>query len=80
MNNVIMDHIASGHFDSELGAMTRDPKYADYTAIEIKAILTDRITDNMLPEHDYGLRGPIWLLVVILGALLAVAITYNVGG
>ena len=80
MNSIIMDHIDRGHFDKELGAMTRDPKYSEYTAIEIKAVLTDRITDNMLPEYHHGLRGPIRLLLVLLGALLAVAITYNVGG
>jgi hypothetical protein len=38
---IIMDHIDRGHFDRELGEMTRDPKYAEYTAIEIKAVLTE---------------------------------------
>ena len=74
MDNVIMDHIADGHFDRELGEITRDPKYAEYTAIEIKAILTDRISDNMLPTHHYGLRWPLRVLVGLLVGLVAVAL------
>jgi hypothetical protein len=74
-----MDHIASGHFDRELGAMTRDPQYAEYTAIEIKAVLTDRITDNMLPEHDYGLSKVYAAIVGGLIVLLGIFITWGPG-
>ena len=77
MNNIIMDHIDGGHFDRELGAMTRDPKYAEHTAIEIKALLTDRITDNMLPEHHYGLGRVYATVVGCLVVLLSIFITYN---
>ena len=78
LNNVIMDRIADGHFDHELGEITRDPKYAEYTAIEIKAILTDRISENMLPEHHYGLQWVYRALVAALVGLVVFAIT--VGG
>jgi len=42
-SDAIMDEIQSGHFDKELGAMARDPEYAEYTAIELKSLLHDRI-------------------------------------
>ena len=76
-NRVIMDHIDDGHFDAELGELTRSPKYAEYTATEIKSVLTDRITENMLPTHHYGLRWPLRLLGVLLAALVCVAIVFN---
>lgn len=56
-DNTIIDHIAEGRFDRELGEIVRDPKYAEYTAIEIKSILTDRIA-----ERRYGLG---WTLRVL---------------
>lgn len=80
MNSIIIDHIDKGNMDRELGQIVRDPEYADYTAMEIKAVLTDRIADNMLPEHHYGLRWACRAVVSLLAALLVVAITYNVGG
>ena len=76
---VIMDHIDSGHFDRELGAMTRDPKYAEYTAIEIKAVLTDTITDNMLPEHHYGLTRVYAAIAGGLVVLLSIFLTWGPG-
>jgi len=42
-SDVIMDEIQSGQFDKELGAMARDPEYAEYTAIELKSLLHDRV-------------------------------------
>lgn len=78
MDNIIMDHINRGHFDRDLGELVRDPEYAEYTAIEIKSLLTDRISDNMLPEHHYGLRWACRALVGLLVALVLLAIT--VGG
>lgn len=77
LTSIVMDDIASGHFDRELGEITRSPQYAEYTAMELKAVLTDRVVDNLLAEPRCGLR---WILrgtVVILIALLVVAITYN---
>ena len=78
LDNAIMDHIDAGNFDRELGEIVRDPKYAEYTAMEIKAVLTDRITDNMLPAPRCGLRWVYRALVVLLVCLAALAIT--VGG
>ena len=77
MNRVIMDDIDRGHFDRELGEICRDPLYVDYTAMEIKAILTDRIADNLRPAPRCGLRGLYLAAVVVLVTLLGVAITYN---
>ena len=79
MNNVIMDHIAGGHFDKELGALTRDPQYAEYTAMELKAILTDRITDNMLPEHHYSLTRVYATVAGCLVVLLSIFLTWGPG-
>ena len=77
LDNAIMDHIDAGNFDRELGEIVRDPKYAEYTAMEIKAVLTDRISDNMLREHRYGIRRACITLVAALVVLLGVIITYN---
>lgn len=77
LNKVIFDNIDSGHFDRELGEIARNPEYAEYTAMELKAVLTDRISNNMVPEHHCGLQWLYRAAVVVLLTLLGVAITYN---
>lgn len=77
LNQVIFDRIAAGHFDRELGEIARNPEYSEYTAMELKAVLTDRIADNLLPEHHYGLRWPLRVAVAVLVGLVCLAITYN---
>ena len=77
IDNVIMDNIADGHFDRELGEITRDPKYAEYTAIEIKAILTDRISENMCLTRHRILWWPTPVLAAILVGLIVLVVTYN---
>jgi len=75
MNRVIMDDIDRGHFDRELGEMCRDPKYSEYTAMEIKAVLTDRVADNLRTPPRCGLRWLYLAAVGVLVALLVVAVT-----
>ncbi len=78
MNNTIIEHIAAGNFDRELGEIARDPKYAEYTAMELKSVLTDRIADNLLPAPRCGLRWVYLAAVVVLVVLLGIVVT--VGG
>lgn len=80
LDQTIIDHIAAGNFDRELGEIARDPKYAEYTAMELKSVLTDRIADSLLPEQHRGLVWPLRVGLMILVLLLGVAVTYNTGG
>ena len=75
INQTIIEHIAAGNFDRELGEIARDPKYAEYTAMELKSVLTDRIADSLLPVPRCGLRWVGLGLVVVLIVLLVVAVT-----
>ena len=79
MNRVIMDDIDRGHFDRKLGEMCRSPKYSEYTAMEIKAVLTDRVADNLRPAPTCGLRWLCLAAVALLVALLVVAVTAGGG-
>ena len=74
LNRTIIDHIAEGNFDRELGEMCRDPLYVDYTAMELRATLTDRIANNLLPAPRCGLRWLYLMAVVALVTLLGVAL------
>lgn len=80
LNQTIIDHIAAGNFDRELGEITRGPKYSEYTAMEIKAVLTDRIADNLLPAPRCGLRWVYRAAIALLLALLTVALMAGCGG
>ncbi len=73
LNKIIMDRIAAGGMDRELGEIVRDPAYIDYTAVEIIAVLTDRIADNMPPEPHCGLKWPLRVLVAGLVGLVVFA-------
>lgn len=79
MNRVIMDDIDRGHFDRELGEICRSPKYSEYTAMEIKAVLTDRVAENLLPPPRCGLRWLYLAAVALLVTLLVVAATAGGG-
>lgn len=77
LTSIVMDDITSGHFDRELGKITRDPEYTEYTAMELKAVLTDRVVDNLLTEPRCALKWVFRAAIIVLVAILAVAITYN---
>jgi len=78
-SDAIMDEIQSGHFDKELGAMARDPEYAEYTAIELKSLLHDRILAGTLITHPVDGTVETLMYIGILAAAFIICFVLSLG-
>lgn len=77
--DIIMEHIDAGHFDDELGSMTRSPEYAERSIPELKSILADRIIKSMIVESDGGRAIRQVRVVLLLLIMLALYIKLLLG-